>query len=101
MLNNRGLDEFSATECIKLFKRLVTTGRTIICSIHTPSARLFEMFDKVYVLADGRCVYQGSTKNILSYLSKFDLYCPLTYNPADFSEFSKFSTIFSAYRNHL
>ena len=89
MLNNRGLDEFSATECIKLFKRLVTTGRTIICSIHTPSARLFEMFDKVYVLADGHCVYQGSTKNILLYLSKFDLNCPITYNPADFSKCSE------------
>ncbi|TMW43054.1 hypothetical protein DOY81_011867, partial [Sarcophaga bullata] len=79
-----GLDEFSATECIKLFKRLVTTGRTIISSIHTPSARLFEMFDKVYVLADGQCVYQGTTKNILPYLNKFDLNCPITYNPADF-----------------
>lgn len=83
-----GLDEFSAMQCISMLKCLAATGRTIICSIHAPSARLFQMIDHVYVLADGQCIYQGATSNILPYLRKFGLDCPITYNPADFGNFT-------------
>ncbi|XP_005176004.1 ATP-binding cassette sub-family G member 4 [Musca domestica] len=79
-----GLDEFSATQCITLLKRLAISGRTIICSIHCPSARLFQMFDKVYVLSDGQCIYQGSVNGIVPYLKNFGLQCPITHNPADY-----------------
>lgn len=44
------------------------------------------MFDKVYVLAEGQCIYQGSGPNIVPYLQQIGLTCPLTYNPADFSK---------------
>lgn len=63
---------------------LAAGGRTVICSIHTPSAKIFEMFDKVYVLAEGQCIYQGSGTNIVPYMQHIGLSCPLTYNPADF-----------------
>ncbi|XP_061390559.1 ATP-binding cassette sub-family G member 4-like, partial [Musca vetustissima] len=79
-----GLDEFSATQCITLLKRLATAGRTIICSIHSPSARLFQMFDKVYVMSAGQCIYQGSVDGIVPYLQNFNLQCPITHNPADY-----------------
>ncbi|KAM7344611.1 ATP-binding cassette sub-family G member 1-like isoform 1-T1 [Cochliomyia hominivorax] len=79
-----GLDEYSALQCVTLLKNLAESGRTIICSIHAPSARMLQIFDHLYVLADGECVYQGSTTNILTYLMKIGLECPITYNPADF-----------------
>ncbi|XP_073845598.1 ATP-binding cassette sub-family G member 1-like [Musca autumnalis] len=79
-----GLDEFSATQCITMLKRLATSGRTIICSIHSPSARLFQMFDKVYVLSAGQCIYQGSVGGIVPYLQNFNLQCPISHNPADY-----------------
>ncbi|XP_055917320.1 ATP-binding cassette sub-family G member 1 [Eupeodes corollae] len=79
-----GLDDLSSSQCISLLRRIAHSGRTIICTIHTPSAKLFQMFDKVYVLADGQCAYQGTTHNIVPFMNAIGLSCPLTYNPADF-----------------
>lgn len=79
-----GLDSLSATQCVKLLKNLAEEGKTIICTIHTPSARLFEKFDHLYVLAEGSCIYQGSSKNVVPFLTELDLICPESYNPADY-----------------
>ncbi|KAG5681538.1 hypothetical protein PVAND_010960 [Polypedilum vanderplanki] len=79
-----GLDSSSSTQCIYLLKKLVMLGQTIICTIHQPSAAIFETFDHVYALADGHCIYQGCSKNLVPYLREFDLVCPKFNNPADF-----------------
>ncbi|XP_068141554.1 ATP-binding cassette subfamily G member 4 [Drosophila tropicalis] len=79
-----GLDDQSSSQCISLLKMLAAGGRTVICSIHTPSAKIFEMIDTAYVLAEGQCIYQGSGTNIVPYMQQLNLHCPLTYNPADF-----------------
>ncbi|XP_037047349.1 ATP-binding cassette sub-family G member 1-like isoform X3 [Bradysia coprophila] len=79
-----GLDDLSSSQCISLLRRIALGGRTIVCSIHTPSAKIFEMFDLVYAMAGGQCVYQGSPSQIIPYLQTTGLTCPVTYNPADF-----------------
>ncbi|KAJ0175546.1 hypothetical protein K1T71_008705 [Dendrolimus kikuchii] len=79
-----GLDDVASSTCISLLKRIARGGRTVICSLHTPSARLFGEFDHVYVVADGRCAYQGTSAGVVPFLSELNLPCPKTYNPADF-----------------
>lgn len=79
-----GLDSVSSSQCIQLLKKLACEGKTVICTIHTPSAMIFELFDYIYSMAQGRCIYQGSSHNLVPFLADLGLDCPSTYNPADF-----------------
>ncbi|KAL7029260.1 hypothetical protein ACKWTF_006170 [Chironomus riparius] len=79
-----GLDSASSYQCIKLLRQLVYKGHTIICTIHQPSTLMLEMFDHIYAVANGQCIYQGSLKNLLKFLKEIDFQCPQTYNPIDY-----------------
>lgn len=87
-----GLDSHSCTQVVNLLKHLASQGRTIICTIHQPSAKLFQEFQQVYVLSLGECLYQGSTEKIVPFFRSVDLPCPVYHNPADYG--TKLSTHF-------
>ncbi|XP_058830828.1 ATP-binding cassette subfamily G member 4 isoform X1 [Topomyia yanbarensis] len=79
-----GLDEVTAATCVRLFRDLAKQGRTVVCTIHQPSASIFALFDHIYVVARGLCVFQGSPKAVVPFLSHMRIECPRHYNPADF-----------------
>lgn len=83
-----GLDSSTSTQVVLLLKHLAQEGRTIVCTIHQPSAMLFGLFDHLYAMAEGQCLYSGATESLVPFLSELDLICPVTYNPSDYRKFS-------------
>lgn len=71
--NSRGLDVVSIRQLVVLLRLLSRQGRTIICTVHQPSASLFALFDRIYVLARGMCCYQVSKTELFRSVS---LFCP-------------------------
>lgn len=45
-------------------------GRTVVLTVHQPSAKVFSLFDKVLFLAAGKVTYFGSSKNLSSYTAR-------------------------------
>ncbi|CAG9808260.1 unnamed protein product [Chironomus riparius] len=78
------LDIVASTQCIKYLKDITKEGRTIIITIHQPSAIMLNLFDHIYALNDGYCVFQGTNKNLIRFLKELELPCPSTYNSTDF-----------------
>jgi len=78
-----GLDSFKALTIVKLLKRLARQGRTIISTIHQPGSESFLEFDRLLLMSDGYCVYQGEAKLSALYFRKIGFHLPAFSNPAD------------------
>ncbi|XP_069686822.1 ATP-binding cassette sub-family G member 4-like isoform X3 [Periplaneta americana] len=80
-----GLDCVSALQITSHLKSLAQEGRTVVCTIHQPSSQLFEMFDDVYVLSEGQCIYNGPNDSLIRNLEEGGFHCPTFYSRADFA----------------
>ncbi|OWP04280.1 hypothetical protein B2J93_9348 [Marssonina coronariae] len=84
-----GLDSQTSWAICDLMEKLTKHGQAILCTIHQPSAMLFQRFDRLLFLAKGgRTVYFGEVgkgSNVLtSYFSRISgLTCPPGANPAE------------------
>lgn len=80
-----GLDSVSAARLIKLLKNLAEEERvTIIASIHQPSSALYQSFNQVVLLANGRQLYLGPGGHApAEYFAEHGRPCPADYNVAD------------------
>jgi ABC-type multidrug transport system ATPase subunit len=47
--------------CVKLLRAVAERGATVLCTIHQPSSEVFDLFDAIILLKDGRTLYQGPT----------------------------------------
>lgn len=84
-----GLDSQTSWSIALLMKKLSDHGQAILCTIHQPSAMLFQQFDRILLLAKGgRTVYFGeigeNSKTLTHYFEKHGATpCGAAENPAE------------------
>jgi ABC-type multidrug transport system ATPase subunit len=59
-----------AVSIVETMKNLATRGKTIICTIHQPSSEIFDKFDSLYLMAEGRLAYAGQLTRALGFFNK-------------------------------
>lgn len=85
-----GLDSQTSWSICNLMEKLTKSGQAILCTIHQPSAMLFQRFDRLLLLArGGRTVYFGEIgKNSQTLVDYFvrngGPECPPGANPAEY-----------------
>ncbi|KAH9077823.1 ABC-2 type transporter-domain-containing protein [Lactarius deliciosus] len=85
-----GLDSRSAWAIVSFLRELADRGQAILCTIHQPSAELFQAFDRLLLLRKGgQTVYFGdigtNATTLLDYFQKNGGYpCPPDANPAEY-----------------
>ena len=84
-----GLDSQTSWSILDLLEKLTKHGQAILCTIHQPSAMLFQRFDRLLLLAaGGKTVYFGDIGKNASVLSDYFQKngaeaCPQGANPAE------------------
>lgn len=84
-----GLDSQTSWAICDLMEKLTKNGQAILCTIHQPSAVLFQRFDRLLFLAKGgRTVYFGevgeNSKVLTQYFERNGAFaCPPAANPAE------------------
>lgn len=68
----------------RIRKLAVQENMIVICSIHQPATRTFNIFSHLVLLSGGKTIYCGKTHDIESYFSTLNLPLPLHMNPAEF-----------------
>ncbi|KAK9054262.1 hypothetical protein SSX86_025340 [Deinandra increscens subsp. villosa] len=80
-----GLDSTAAHKLVSTLSGLAhEKGKTVVTSVHQPSSRVFQMFDTVLVLSEGRCIYFGKGSEAMRYFESVDFRPSFPVNPADF-----------------
>ncbi|GIL62773.1 hypothetical protein Vafri_16946 [Volvox africanus] len=79
-----GLDSVTALSLCRLLRRLATSRTcTVVCTIHQPQAKIFNLFDQLLLLNRGNIVYQGPAQGALDFFGRSGFPCPAYENPAD------------------
>ena len=80
-----GLDSTTALSVCQALKRLSDLGVcTVVCTIHQPQSKIFDLFDNMILMKKGNIVYQGSAQKSIKFLDSIGIQCPPGSNPADF-----------------
>ncbi|KAF7316625.1 Brefeldin A resistance protein [Mycena chlorophos] len=85
-----GLDSQSAWAIMLFLQQLAANGQAILCTIHQPSAELFQIFDRLLLLRKGgKVVYFGdlgpNSSTLISYMERNGgRHCEPDENPAEY-----------------
>ncbi|MED6127743.1 ATP-binding cassette sub- G member 1 [Stylosanthes scabra] len=82
-----GLDSAASYYVMKTIKSQLDhkdgIQRTVIASIHQPSAEVFQFFDNLCLLSTGTTVYFGPASSAIQFFASNGFPCPALQNPSD------------------
>jgi ATP-binding cassette, subfamily G (WHITE), member 2 len=79
-----GLDSTTALSLMHTMKDLCEKGMcTVVCTIHQPQTKIFNLIDNLLLMKKGEIVYQGSCAKAELYFAQAGYPCPDKMNPAD------------------
>jgi len=79
-----GLDAFQALSVMECMKDLAENGRLVISVIHQPRSSIYNMFDRLLLLSEGRTMFFGKSSDAVDHFAKAGHACPSSFNPADY-----------------
>jgi len=79
-----GLDSYTATTLMRIFRNLAKSGCTVIQTIHQPNSETYELFDKLMLLAKGKVIYFDTKDNAVPYFKSIGFECPPLTTPSDY-----------------
>jgi ABC-type multidrug transport system ATPase subunit len=65
-----GLDSFMARNVVSVLQQMALKGKTVVATIHQPSSEVFALFDKVLLMAEGRVVFLGSSREACNFFKQ-------------------------------
>ncbi|XP_065217132.1 protein scarlet-like isoform X2 [Planococcus citri] len=80
-----GLDSYTALKLMTTMKNITKQkSKTIICSIHQPSEKIFELFDQIILIYDGKIAFSGAIEEALEFFQSIGYFYDSQQNPADY-----------------
>ena len=83
--STRGLDASTALEYVESLRTLTNMAHiSTSVALYQAGESLYELFDKVVLIDEGRCLYYGSTENAAAYFEGLGFERPARWTTADF-----------------
>ena len=80
-----GLDSTAAHRLVATLQTVAKkAAKTVVMSVHQPSSQVYQMFESVMVMCDGRPIYFGKGSQAMAYFASVGFEPSFPMNPADF-----------------
>lgn len=83
--STRGLDASTALEYVQSLRSLTNTAHvSTLVALYQASENLFNLFDKVILIEDGKCAFFGRSEDAKAYFERLGFECPPRWTTPDF-----------------
>lgn len=83
--STRGLDASTALEYVQSLRSLTNTAHvSTVVALYQASENLFDLFDKVILIEDGKCAFFGPSEGAKAYFERLGFECPPRWTTPDF-----------------
>ena len=88
---SNGLDTSTTVQIIRFIRQIVQTlDATVVMALVQPVPEIFNLFDDIILLSEGKILYQGPREKILEFLGCMGFQCPEGTEHVDFLQKIKF-----------